>query len=61
MDAIQGFDVAHQLFRLRNAKSMSEAEVTTIMRALAENVKTYDQIVEVCGLCQSDFARHLTI
>ncbi|KAJ6546440.1 mesa protein [Mycena vulgaris] len=47
MDAIQGFDVAHQLFRLRNAKSMSEAEVSAIMRTLAENVKTYDQVVEL--------------
>jgi hypothetical protein len=47
MDAIQGFDVAHQLFRIRNAKTMSEAEVSTIMRTLAENVKTYDQVVEV--------------
>ncbi|KAJ7122034.1 stabilization of polarity axis-domain-containing protein [Mycena crocata] len=46
-DAIQGFDVAHQLFRLRNAKSMSEGEVTTITRTLAENVKTYDQVVEL--------------
>ncbi|KAJ7141102.1 mesa protein [Mycena epipterygia] len=47
MGAIQGFDVTHQLFRIRNAKSMSEAEVTTIMRSLAENVKTYDQVVEL--------------
>ncbi|KAJ6591341.1 docking domain of Afi1 for Arf3 in vesicle trafficking-domain-containing protein [Mycena sp. CBHHK59/15] len=47
MNAIQGFDVAHQLFRLRNAKTMSEAEVSTIMRTLAENVKSYDQVVEV--------------
>ncbi|KAJ7646576.1 docking domain of Afi1 for Arf3 in vesicle trafficking-domain-containing protein [Roridomyces roridus] len=46
-DAIQGFDVTHQLFRLRNAKSASDAEVSTIMRALAENVKTYDQVVEL--------------
>ncbi|KAJ7678700.1 stabilization of polarity axis-domain-containing protein [Mycena rosella] len=45
MDAIQGFDVAHQLFRLRNAKSMSEAEVLAIMRSLADNVRTYDQVV----------------
>ncbi|KAJ7502504.1 stabilization of polarity axis-domain-containing protein [Mycena galericulata] len=47
MDAIQGFDVSHQLFRLRNAKSMSEAEVSTIMRTLSENVKTYDQVIEL--------------
>ncbi|KAJ7090911.1 mesa protein [Mycena belliarum] len=47
MDAIQGFDVAHQLFRLRNARSLSEAEVQVIIRALAENVKTYDQVIEL--------------
>ncbi|KAJ7633486.1 stabilization of polarity axis-domain-containing protein [Mycena polygramma] len=47
IDAIQGFDVSHQLFRLRNAKTMSEAEVTTIMRTLAENVKTYDQVIQL--------------
>ncbi|KAJ6594580.1 stabilization of polarity axis-domain-containing protein [Mycena capillaripes] len=47
MDAIQGFDVSHQLFRLRNAKAMSDGEVSTIMRTLAENVKTYDQVVEL--------------
>ncbi|KAJ7233911.1 docking domain of Afi1 for Arf3 in vesicle trafficking-domain-containing protein [Mycena rebaudengoi] len=47
VNAIQGFDVAHQLFRLRNAKSLSDAEVSSIMRTLAENVKTYDQVVEL--------------
>ncbi|KAJ7213037.1 stabilization of polarity axis-domain-containing protein [Mycena pura] len=47
MNAIQGFDVAHQLFRLRNAKNMSDVEVSTIMRALADSVKTYDQVVEL--------------
>ncbi|KAF7357919.1 Protein mesA [Mycena venus] len=46
-DAIQGFDVAHQLFRVRNAKIMSDGEVSAIMRTLAENVKTYDQVVEL--------------
>ncbi|KAJ7785895.1 stabilization of polarity axis-domain-containing protein [Mycena metata] len=47
VDAIQGFDVAHQLFRLRNAKTMTDTEVSAIMRTLAENVKTYDQVVEL--------------
>ncbi|TFY76670.1 hypothetical protein EWM64_g7339, partial [Hericium alpestre] len=46
-NAIQGFDVVHQLWRLRNAKSMSEAEVELIMRTMAENVQTYDQVVEL--------------
>ncbi|KAJ7162232.1 stabilization of polarity axis-domain-containing protein [Mycena filopes] len=47
LDAIQGFDVTHQLFRLRHAKTMSDGEVSAIMRTLADNVKTYDQVVEL--------------
>ncbi|CAK5265904.1 unnamed protein product [Mycena citricolor] len=47
MDSIQGFDVSHQLFRIRHAKNMSDAEITTIMKTLAESVKTYDQVVEL--------------
>ncbi|KAF7376650.1 Protein mesA [Mycena sanguinolenta] len=47
VDAIQGIDVGHQLFRMRNARSMSDTEVTVIMRTLAENIKTYDQVVEL--------------
>ncbi|KAJ6456380.1 stabilization of polarity axis-domain-containing protein [Mycena sanguinolenta] len=46
-DAIQGFDVSHQLFRMRNARTMSDVEVSVIMRTLAENIKTYDQVVEL--------------
>ncbi|KAF9464958.1 stabilization of polarity axis-domain-containing protein [Collybia nuda] len=45
--AIKGFDVLHQLFRLRHAKSMSDLEVTTIIRTLADNVKSYEQVVEL--------------
>ncbi|KAK7043132.1 hypothetical protein VNI00_008486 [Paramarasmius palmivorus] len=44
---IRGFDVMHQLFRLRHAKSMSDTEAYLIMRTLADNVKTYDQVVEL--------------
>jgi hypothetical protein len=29
---------------------MSDAEVSTTMRTLADNVKTYEQVVEVCSL-----------
>ncbi|KAK6996988.1 protein mesa [Favolaschia claudopus] len=47
MDAIQGFDVTHQLFRMRNAKHMSDGEVTAITRTLAESIKTYEQAVEL--------------
>lgn len=48
--AIKGFDVLHQLFRLRHAKNMSDLEATIIMRTLADNVKSYEQVVEVCDL-----------
>ncbi|KAI3602752.1 spindle pole body interacting protein [Moniliophthora roreri] len=44
---IRGFDVVHQIFRLRHAKLMSDAEAYLIMRTLADNVKTYDQVVEL--------------
>ncbi|CED83201.1 Arf3-interacting protein 1, N-terminal domain [Phaffia rhodozyma] len=41
------FDLNHQLSRLRNARSMSTGEAELIFRSLGENVKTYDQVVEV--------------
>jgi hypothetical protein len=45
--AIRGFDVLHQLIRLRHTKSMSDAEISTSMRTLADNTKSYEQVVEV--------------
>ncbi|EJC99276.1 spindle pole body interacting protein [Fomitiporia mediterranea MF3/22] len=48
--AIQGFDVLHQIVRLKTAKSISDTEVELIMRSLAENVQTYDQVVELLSL-----------
>lgn len=48
--AVKGFDVLHQLFRLRHAKNMLDLEATIIMRTLADNVKSYEQVVEVCDL-----------
>ncbi|PPQ68193.1 hypothetical protein CVT25_015025 [Psilocybe cyanescens] len=44
---IKGFDVLHQLFRLRYTKNMTDAEALAIMRSLADGVKTYDQVVEL--------------
>ncbi|KAG5639106.1 hypothetical protein H0H81_006695 [Sphagnurus paluster] len=44
--AIKGFDVLHQLFRLRHARTMADSEALLIMRTLAESVKTYEQVVE---------------
>lgn len=46
-DPIQGFDVLHQIWRFRLAKNMSDSEVDLIMRTLVENVRTYDQVVEL--------------
>lgn len=44
---IQGFDLSHQLFRLKSGKNMSDAEAELIMRTFVEAVQTYDQVVEV--------------
>ncbi|WVR06325.1 hypothetical protein IAU60_003356 [Kwoniella sp. DSM 27419] len=41
------FDVSHQLARLRLAKNMSDGEAEAIFTALAEGVKTYEQVVEL--------------
>ncbi|PFH46608.1 hypothetical protein AMATHDRAFT_69501 [Amanita thiersii Skay4041] len=45
--AIQGLDVLHQVLRLRNSKNISEAEVIAILRTFADNVKSYEQVVEL--------------
>ncbi|KAJ7815883.1 stabilization of polarity axis-domain-containing protein, partial [Mycena olivaceomarginata] len=42
-----GFDLSHQLFRMQNTRTLSDPEVSAIMRTLAENIKTYDQVVEL--------------
>ncbi|KAI9067011.1 spindle pole body interacting protein [Trametes sanguinea] len=44
---IQGFDLPHQLSRLRFAKSMSDGEAELIFRTIAENLHTYDQVTEL--------------
>lgn len=46
-DSIQGFDIAHQLWRLRYAKKMSDGEAELIMRTIATNLQTYDQVTQV--------------
>jgi hypothetical protein len=46
-NSIKGFDVLHQLFRLRYTKNMLDSEALAIMRNLADGVKTYDQVVEL--------------
>ena len=51
INAIRGFDIHHQLYRLRNVKYMQDAEVELIMRTLVNSVQTYDEVVEVRGCC----------
>ncbi|KZS96252.1 spindle pole body interacting protein [Sistotremastrum niveocremeum HHB9708] len=46
-NAIQGFDLAHQIGRLRNAKNMADGEMDLIVRTLVERVRSYEQVVEV--------------
>lgn len=47
MNPIKGFDMTHQLYRTRHAKRLSDQEIYAIMRTLVDNVKSYDQVVEV--------------
>ncbi|KAN0131977.1 Docking domain of Afi1 for Arf3 in vesicle trafficking domain containing protein [Lactarius tabidus] len=48
--AIRGFDVSHQLWRLRNVKHMQDAEVELIMRTMVDAVQTYDEVAELLSL-----------
>lgn len=41
------FDVQHQIGRLRLTKNMTDSEAEAIFSALAEGVRTYEQVVEV--------------
>ena len=61
---IQGFDLPHQLSRLRFAKSMSDGEAELIFRTISENLHSYDQVTEVSpcrASCLSHAHRELTI
>ncbi|KAF8629141.1 hypothetical protein AX17_005727 [Amanita inopinata Kibby_2008] len=44
---IKGIDVLYQVLRLKNGKNIADAEVSTITRMLADNVRTYEQVVEL--------------
>jgi len=50
VNAIRGFDIHHQLYRLRNVKYMQDAEVELIIRTLVNSVQTYDEVVELLSL-----------
>lgn len=53
-DPIQGFDVVHQLWRLRHAKRISDGEAELIMRTIASNLQTYDQVTQVSSATSWD-------
>ncbi|KAI0819413.1 spindle pole body interacting protein [Trametes gibbosa] len=44
---IRGFDLSHQLARLRFAKNMLNGEAELIFRTMVENLQTYDQVTEL--------------
>jgi len=44
---IQGFDVMHQLSRLRLVKNLPDAEVELIVRTISENLRSSAQVVEL--------------
>ncbi|KAG8982436.1 hypothetical protein FRB90_006792 [Tulasnella sp. 427] len=44
---VKGFDMQHQIGRLRYGKNMLDGEVELIVRSLHACVRTYDQIVEL--------------
>lgn len=45
--SIKGFDLAHQLCRLRFGKNVPDVEVELITRKIAENVRSHEQVVEL--------------
>jgi hypothetical protein len=44
---IRGFDLSHQLGRLRQGRKMQSAEVELIFKTLAQTIQTEDQVIEV--------------
>ena len=44
---MRDFDVQHQIARLRLGRNMSDGEAEAVFSALAEGVKSYEQVVEV--------------
>ncbi|KAI6040901.1 docking domain of Afi1 for Arf3 in vesicle trafficking-domain-containing protein [Pisolithus marmoratus] len=44
---LRGFDLTHQLSRLRFGRNLPDVEVELIMRKIAENVRSYEQVVEL--------------
>jgi len=47
---IQGFDLGYQIWRFRAAKNLLDGEVELFMRTLLENVRSYDQVVELLSM-----------
>ncbi|KAG1753638.1 docking domain of Afi1 for Arf3 in vesicle trafficking-domain-containing protein [Suillus paluster] len=45
--AIQGFDLSHQLSRLRLMKNLPDVEVELIVRSITDNLRKYEQVIEL--------------
>ncbi|EIN08406.1 mesa protein [Punctularia strigosozonata HHB-11173 SS5] len=45
-NALQRFDLTHQLWRLRHGRNMPDPEVELILRTIADNIRTYESAVE---------------
>lgn len=44
---IHGIDINHQVARLRQGRSLPDAEVHMIMQLLSQKVRSYEQVIEV--------------
>lgn len=44
---VQGFDLAHQIARLRHGRKLSDSECLLIVKSLSEQAQTDEQIISV--------------
>jgi hypothetical protein len=56
--AIGGFDVLHQLSRLRLSKNVPDVEMEVITRSISENLKSYEQVIEVSEVIRLSVIAH---
>ncbi|KAF8627217.1 hypothetical protein AX15_004479 [Amanita polypyramis BW_CC] len=45
--SIKGVDILHQVLRLKSSRAISDAELASITRMMADNTKTYEQAIEL--------------
>lgn len=51
--AVKGWDLPHQISKLRVAKKLGDDEVQAIFDRLVDGIKTDEQVIEVCQATQS--------